>query len=159
MSRKIFALSLAALMTASVVGADDMAWFDMQNCAMCKNITSHEGLMENIVWEQHPISNGVVSVTTVPANYLDSYRSCHADMEKTGMKMQSGQAMTMCGSCTALGMCMMKGVGMEYVKTSTGDVWIMTSDKPELVKEVQAWAERNKEEKAKMKAEMMKAKG
>ena len=117
---------------------------------MCKNISSHEGLLENITWEQHPISNGIVSVTTVDPKYVDSYRSCHADMEKTGMKLQTGEAMELCGSCTTLGMCMMKGIGMEYVKTSTGDVWIMTSDKPELVEEIQAWAARNKEEKAKM---------
>jgi hypothetical protein len=155
MSRKMIALSLAALMIAGATTAGELGWFDMANCAMCKNISSHEGLMENITWEQHPISNGVVSVTTVDAKYIESYRSCHADMVETSMKMQQGTPMEMCGSCTELGNCMKKGIGMEYVKTSTGDVWIMTSDKPELVKEIQAWAARNKEEKAKM----MKAEG
>lgn len=152
MSRKMLVLSLAALLVAGASTAGEMAWFDMANCAMCKNISSHEGLMENITWEQHPISNGVVSVTTVNPKYMDSYRSCHADMEKIGAKLEAGEQVQLCGSCTALGQCIMKGVGMEYVKTSTGDVWLLTSDKPELVTEIQSWAKRNAEEMAKMKS-------
>jgi hypothetical protein len=56
----------------------------------------------------------------------------------------------MCGSCMALGACMMKGPKQEYVETAHGDVWILTSDNPELVKELQAWVERNKVEMKKM---------
>jgi hypothetical protein len=72
-------------------------------------------------------------------------------MMTTVAKLEKGEMMDMCGSCTALGMCMMKGVNEEYVETSTGDVWIVTSDSPEVVAELQAWAKRNKEEMKKMK--------
>lgn len=151
MSRKMLVLSLAALLVAGASTAGELAWFDMVNCSMCKNIMKHDGLMQSITWEQHPITNGVVSVTTVDPKHIDSYRSCHADMEMVGQKMGQGETMPLCGSCTALNNAIMHGVGMEYVKTSTGDVWLLTSDKPELVAEIQGWAKRNDEEKAKMK--------
>ena len=152
MSRRIMLLSLAVLLVSAAAIAGETAWFDMANCGMCKNMYAREGLLDNVKWEQHPISNGIVSVTTVTPKYMDAYREAHADMKATGMKMQQGEMMEMCGSCTALGMCMMKGLNMEYVETSTGDVWVMTADNPEVVKEVQAWAKRNQEEAAKMKA-------
>jgi hypothetical protein len=64
--------------------------------------------------------------------------------------MQKGEKLEMCGSCVALGSCMMKGPNQEYVETMHGDVWILTSDNAELVAELQAWAKRNTEEMSKM---------
>jgi len=108
--------------------------------------------MKNMTWEQHNISDGFVSVTMVPDEYLDTYRAAHSEMNKTAMRLQSGEMLELCGSCTALGMCMMKGVEQEYVQTSNGDVWIVTSTSPEVVAELQAWVKRNAEEMAKVKS-------
>ena len=108
--------------------------------------------MENVTWEHHDISNGILSVTVVNEKYLDAYRAAHAEMDKTVMRLQKGEMVEMCGSCTAIGACMMKGAKQEYVETSSGDVWIVTSDKAEVVAELQSWAKRSKEETAKMKA-------
>ncbi len=52
----------------------------------------------------------------------------------------------------AFGMCLMTGPNQEYVETTNGDIWILTSDDEEIVKSLQKWAERNTEEKMKMKA-------
>ena len=150
MSRRILLLSFALLFVALSLNAGEKPWFDMENCAMCKNLYAQKGLVDHIMWEQHAISNGVVSVTTVEPAYLAKYRTAHIDMMAAGKKMQDGEMLPMCGSCTALGACMMKGLNMEYVETSAGDVMIMTSDNPELVKEVQAWGTRNTEEMKKM---------
>ncbi|MDH3217744.1 MAG: hypothetical protein OEN01_15960 [Candidatus Krumholzibacteria bacterium] len=155
MLRQVIVLSLVALLAASVGFAGDKAekaWFDMDNCAMCKNMTSNAELMENMTWENHNISNGIVAVTNVHEKYLDAYRAAHEGMTQTGAKLKKGEMLELCGSCMAIGACMMKGPKQEYVKTSTGDIWIVTSDKPELVAELQSWSKRNTAEMAKMKA-------
>jgi hypothetical protein len=118
-----------------------------------KNMSSNPELMMSVSREQHPITGGIVSVTTVPEKYLEAYRAAHTDMVATSMRLQKGEMLEMCGSCTALGMCMMKGPNQEYVETAHGDVWILTSDDPAVVADLQSWAKHNKEEMKKMKAE------
>ncbi|MFQ5512182.1 MAG: hypothetical protein ACE5EO_10065 [Candidatus Krumholzibacteriia bacterium] len=151
MLRRLIALSLVLLFVAGVGMAGEKPWFDMENCGMCKSLGSNAELMENLSWEQHNISNGILAVTTVSPKYLESYRAAHAEMSKTAQRLAKGEMMEMCGSCMAFGMCMMKGARQEYVETSTGDVWIVTSDNPELVVDLQNWVKRNKEEMAKLK--------
>jgi hypothetical protein len=153
MSRRILIISLVALIAAGVsVAGEEGAWFDMQNCAMCKNLTDAE-VIDHISWNQYNINAGIVSIANVDAKYLDTYREAHEGMNATGQRMMAGEKLDMCGSCTALGMCFMKGAQAEYVETETGDLMIMTSDNPELVKELQHWAARNKEEMKKMMGE------
>jgi hypothetical protein len=145
----MIALSLAAVLVAGVAVAGGEAWFSY-DCSMCKNYMSEPALMKNMKWEQHNISDGLVAVTTVQKEYLDAYRAAHENMNKTAMQIMNGEHVELCGSCTALGECIMKGVSQEYVETSTGDVWIVTSDDPELVTDLHKWVERNKAEMAKM---------
>jgi hypothetical protein len=148
MTRKLIALSLAALFVAGFAAAGDKAWFG-GDCAMCANMMSDEALMKNMKWEQYDITAGFVAITTVKGDYIDNYRTAHEGMNKTTMKLQAGEALELCGSCTHLGMCMMKGVSQEYVETSSGDVWIVTSDDPVVVAELHTWVKKNKEEMAK----------
>jgi hypothetical protein len=152
MSRMIL-LTLVAVLVAGAGSAGEVAWFDMDNCSMCTNLSQNKDLVMNITWEQHPISDGIVSVTTVTAEHLADYRKAHEGMNLTAMKLQKGEEMELCGSCIALNACMMKGPKMEYVETSNGDVMILSSDNAELAAELWAWAKRNTEEKAKMKKE------
>ena len=152
MFRKMIALCALALLVAGAAVAGDLAWFDMDKCDMCKGISNHAEMMENMTWEQHNITNGVVAITTVDKKYIDEYRKAHATMEETVSRLQKGEKMELCGSCAALGACMMKGVNEEYVETTHGDVWIVTSENAEVVADLQNWAKRNNEEMAKMKA-------
>jgi len=145
-------LAVAVMLVASVAAAGDVAWFDMDNCAMCKGISSNAELMKNITWEQHNVEGGIISITTVGMNYVEDYRVAHAAMEETGMKLHAGEKMDLCGSCTALGACLMKGVDQQYVETSHGDVWIVTAEDPEVTSDLQNWAKRNQKEMAKAKA-------
>ena len=151
MLRKMILLTVAAVLVAGVATAGETAWFDMDNCSMCTNISNRHELMGNITWEQHNIEGGIVSVTTVEMKYIEDYRTAHASMVETSMKLQSGEKMEFCGSCSALGMCLMKGVDQQYVETLHGDVWIITSENAEVAAELQAWAKRNKDEMAKAK--------
>lgn len=146
MIRRLTVVIVAVLVVAGAAIAGE--WFDMENCSMCKNMSPE--LMKSMSWEQTDISNGIVCITTVNKGLIDEYRKAHEHMLATSKRLQAGEQLPLCGSCTALGMCLMKGPHQEYAETSTGDVWILTSDKPEVAKELQAWAKRNREEMAMM---------
>lgn len=150
MIRNIVTLALVGLLVAGVGVAGEMAWFDFQNCDMCNNMDP--ALFDHMTWEQHDISDGVVALTIVDKNYLDSYRTASMKMAKVAEELQQGKNLKLCGSCTELGMCMAKGAMPEYVPTSNGAVMIITANKPEVVAEIQAWSKKNKEEMAKMKS-------
>jgi hypothetical protein len=150
MSKRIV-LALVALMTlpAAAFSAEG-AWFDMSKCAMCQPLMQTPGLMEGIHHEQLPLSKGVVTVTTVGDEHLKAYRQAHAQMEGIVARVQKGEKLPLCGSCTALFQLMPKGVEQDFVETQHGDVWILTSGNPAVAAELQSWAKRNNEEMAKM---------
>jgi hypothetical protein len=130
--------------------AGDTAWFDMENCSMCKHLGGQAGLMENMTWEQHNFSQGTVAVTRVNTDYLETYRTAHAAMMKTGDQLMQGHQLPLCGSCNAVGACFMKGAKQDYIETADGDIWVVSSVNPELVAEIHAWVERNQKEMQKM---------
>ena len=150
MTRRITLFAMVVLLVGVASMAGETAWFDMTGCEMCKGMSSEDGLMTHMTWEQYDLSNGVVSITTVDPEYMDKYRTAHAKMNETVMRLEKGEEMSLCGSCTALGMCMMKGASHDYVETKTGDIWIVTASTPKLVAELKTWAKRNREEMAKM---------
>lgn len=151
MLRKLMTVCLVALFAAGVGAAGEKAWFDT-NCGMCKPMADKPGLMEKMHSEQYELSNGFVAITNVPKEQLTAYRAAHDEMKKIAEGMGKGEMVEMCGSCTALGKCLMSGVQEEYVQTTTGDVWIVTSDNPEVVTGLHDWVKRNKAEMEKMKA-------
>jgi hypothetical protein len=161
MKKTVF-IAAAAILFATVAllqgvgnaGAGESAWFDMEGCAFCKNLVKDPHLMENMTWEHHDISNGVVTITTVKPESRKSYIEAKTAMMDVGKKLETGQLtmdkVPMCGHCQTYGKLMMMGVKMESVEGSQADVIIMTSDKPEVVKEIKAFAQKNRDEMAKM---------
>ncbi len=135
-------------------GPGESAWFDMQGCAFCKNLVKDPALMKNMTWEHYDISNGVVTITTVKPEARKSYIEARTAMMEIGKKLETGQLtmdkVPMCGHCQAYGKLMMMGAKMEWVEGSQADVTMMTSDKPEVVKEIKAFAQKNRDEMAKM---------
>lgn len=147
---KLAMIPVLLLLLASPAFAGGEQWFDMENCAMCKPLTEEPGLLDHVVWEQHNISHGIVSVTTVEQDYLEAYRRAHSKMGGVVASLQKGEKVDLCGMCTALSAAMMKGAQQESVETTYGDVMLLTSDKPDVVADLQKWAARNKEEMKKM---------
>ncbi len=125
-------------------------WLDMEKCTMCKVLTTHEGLMENMTWEHHNLKNGIVTISTVKDSHMKAFRKANTEMNTLGDRLMKGEQMEMCGMCNAFGAVLMKGVDMEYAETMHGDIWILTSDKSEIVKELHDWADRTKKEMAMM---------
>ncbi len=149
-------LALALLIGIGMVQADETGntgeakWFDMENCGMCKNLSAEKGLMQNMKWEQHNISNGVMSVCTVTPEFMEAHKRAEKNMEAMSKKLMSGEKIEMCGSCMALGSLFPKGLKHEKVDTENGGITLFTSDNPEVVKELHAWADKNAEEMKKM---------
>lgn len=148
------AVAMAGPETGASAGAGDTPWFDLENCAFCKNLMQDPELMDHMSWETHEISNGAMIITTVDPGYEASYEKACAAMEGLGEKMMSGEVNPMsvkvCGHCRTWGQLMMAGVKTEVVKGDQAEVTLMTGDTPELVAQIHEYAERNEEEMARM---------
>ena len=101
-------------------------WFDMENCAFCKNLVKNPELLNHIQWENHATANGAVSITVVEPAYEAAYAEAMGAMEALGEQMHSGKVdptkVKMCGHCAAYGQLMMAGVNMENVDGEAADV-------------------------------------
>ena len=134
--------------------AVEAPWFDMENCAFCKHLLKDPKLMENMVWEHHDISNGLLMVTTVNPECQKSYQEAMGAMMDLGQKLEKGEVdakdIKMCGSCQHWGMLVEMGTKFEHIQGKTADITLMMSDKPEAVKMIQEYGQRSREELAKM---------
>jgi hypothetical protein len=131
-------------------------WFDMENCAFCKNLTAQPGLMDHMTWEHHDIANGVMTITTVHPDHKTAYLKAQHDMQAIATDLAAGKRTMadtpMCGHCMAYGMLTMSGAKMEYVAGATADVILITSDNPETVAKIKEFGQRNRTELAAMQA-------
>jgi hypothetical protein len=145
-----FVVVLAALLYVFVI-AEEKPWFDMDNCAFCKNLKTDPALLDHMpIWEHHNIHNGALTITQVDEAYLPSYEKAMAAMEEVGKRMEKGEQLPMCGMCTAYGEVMMQGAKSEEIKSGNLYVSIMYSDNPEVVKKIHAMTDRTNEEMKKM---------
>lgn len=134
--------------------AVETPWFDMENCAFCKHLLKDPKLMENMVWEHHDISNGLLMVTTVNPECKKSHQEAMQAMMDLGQKLEKGEVdmkdLKMCGSCQHWGMLEEMGAKFEQVQGKTADIMLMTSDKPEVVNKIKEYGQRSREELVKM---------
>ena len=151
----VLAIALPALAGDHPMGTET-GWFDMENCAMCKNLVVDPGLLPHTTWENFSIENGMMNIMTVDPAYAESMATASAAMEALGTKMHSGEVnpmeMQFCGRCMEFGQIMMAGVHMENVKGEAAEVTLVTSDDPVLVKRLHAMVERDNKEMAMMMA-------
>ena len=153
----LMVLAIALIYVASAT-AEDKPWFDMENCAFCKNLAAQPGLMDNITkWEHHNVKNGSISITEVNKDYLDAYKKAMDGMNAAAKKMEAGEQLPMCGMCEAYGGLMMKGVKWEEVGSDNIFVTLMYSDDLAVIEEIHSLTDRTNDEMKKME-EMKKAK-
>jgi hypothetical protein len=152
MSKRIALITTVVVVLASVAFAGETAWFNPSKCDMCRALVQIPGLQESTHTEDVSISNGIVCLTTVDDQHLTAYRDPHMKQQEVFARLQQGEPVQLCGSCAALSQILVKGVKQDYADRKHGNVWVLTSDKPEVAKELQAWATRNGEEMAKLKS-------
>ncbi|MDH4157282.1 MAG: hypothetical protein OEW00_08405 [candidate division Zixibacteria bacterium] len=144
--------AMLALAAFGAVAGDEAPWFDMENCEMCSPLMNDPELLPNVAWEHYNIANGIVTVTTVMDEHRASWDKVVAKMDAVAKKMEAGEPVKLCGMCMAMDDLYKRGAKWEQVETRYGSVSLMTSDKPEMVAEIQAWAKRTNDEMAKMEA-------
>ncbi len=142
----LISLFLLILLFSMSFAADDGQWFDMEKCAMCKSLMEDPELMNNMTWKHHNISNGIVSVTKVDPAYLKSYLKSRVQMNEIGERIAKGEKFEFCNMCSSLGGLYQAGAKWEAVDSDNVMIGITTSDNPEIVEKIQAWAERTTKE-------------
>lgn len=145
------ALVVFGFVAGAVTAEEEMAWFDLTNCSMCKQMANEEGLFENTTWETHLIANGAMSIITVEESHKAAFERAHKNMQEVGMKLHSGEKMHLCGFCQSYGMLMMSGAKVESVEGKISTVNLMTSTDPEVVEKIQAHAQKTIDEYKEMK--------
>ena len=153
-------IGLGLVLTVALATADEgQTWFDLTNCAMCKNMAAEEGMIEAIDWESHKISNGMLTVMVVPEKWQAAYERSHKNMMAVVEKLEAGEQMHLCGFCTSYGKLMMSGANSEHFQGDHAIVALVTSNDPEVVEMIHVHADRTVEEYAKWSAEQEAAKG
>ncbi len=144
---------LAAVAVALPMPADEEPWFDLTNCAMCKNLAAEEGLMDSMKWEVHKIDNGMLSVAVIPAEHQAAFARAGEKMEAVVGKMQQGEQLPLCGFCKSYGNLAMHGAKSEEIHTKAGHISLTTSSDAKVVAMIHAHADRTNAEYEKWLAE------
>lgn len=132
-------LSLLVLFVSAVyVGAEEKPWLDLQGCSVCKHMGAHMDLMQEVTWETHKISNGMLSASVIPKKHEAKMLEIHEEMKRMMSKLEKGEPMELCGFCTAHHELMQAGAKTEDIKTDFGMIGMLTSDDPAVVKRIHA---------------------
>lgn len=149
--RVLFAI---LLLTAGVaLAAPNEDWFDLENCGMCKNLTTDQELFAAMQWDTKLFANGLIEITTVPAAYEQRFQKLMAKMEATGQKMMAGEKMEMCSMCMSYGGLMMAGASMEQMHAGESHISVISSRDPAVVEKIRAHGQKTIEEMEKWDAE------
>jgi hypothetical protein len=153
----VLALSAPVLAQDKSAG-DEKPWFDLTNCAMCKHMAAQPGLMEAMKWEVHKLDNGMLMVAVIPENMKPAMEKAHEAMEATVQELTAGKELPLCGFCESYGALIARGVKLQEFHGDLGEVSLMTSDDPEVVKDIHKLADRTVAEQKKLEESKGKAK-
>jgi hypothetical protein len=147
---------LALLLTLPAVADDphegDGPWFEPENCDICRFLTAEPGLMDALVWENHEVGDGILTIAIIPTEFRDAYMRARHGINDLGGQMMSGQidprTLHLCGHCEALVGLMIQGAQMQILESERAGVEIslLTADDPTLVTRIQEYSARNDEE-------------
>jgi hypothetical protein len=121
-----------------------------EKCAICKNLTDHPELMKSLTWEIHEIDNGLLMLLAVPKDHLKEFQAANANKLKTIERFKAGEEMDRCAFCQGYGELVKAGAKSTRINTALGTITLLTSDKPEVIKQIQAHAKRTIEEQKKL---------
>jgi hypothetical protein len=139
-------------MCTAIWAGDEKPWFDLETCAFCKNFKLADGnyVVDHMKGHYHNTDNGFLAIMTIEEDFKDEFAKAHEGMAKVVEDMQkNGTAPQMCGHCTTYGELMMAGVKAQEFNSDVAIAYMMTSDNPEVVKKLHAFADRNNVEMAK----------
>lgn len=146
MRNLILPLVFVALLLPAVMAADKEAgekpWLDLQGCAICKHMGAQMDMMQDVTWETHKIDNGMLNASYVPEEYRAKMAEVHQKMLGTAAQLVKGEELPLCGFCQSYGKLKMAGASSKDIPTQFGMIGLLTSDDPEVVKQIHAHADR-----------------
>lgn len=146
-------LALAISLSVALAG-DDVAWMDMENCAMCKPMAAEEGLMENMSFEHHLTATGMMSMCVVKPGFEEKYAKAASGMMETQKLLMAGEKVDLCGMCINMGSLMQDGAKMEQIETKGGHVMLLSSSDEALIAKIHAHGKKTIDYMAKMTEQM-----
>ena len=147
MKKMLLALSLVACVVVNVQAEE---WFGMETCEICKPMADHMHLMDAIKWETHMIPSGFLSISVIPTEHKQEMDGVHGEMKKAIARAEKGEEMELCGHCQSWGHLLEAGAEKTELETVGGSITMLTSDDEEVVKKIQAHAQRSLDEFKKM---------
>ena len=128
-------LAIVAMIALAVQSEEPAAggWLDPAGCYFCQPLTQTEGLMEHLTWENHKLKNGMMSVTTYPAEWKEKYKACSVEMEKRWSTFDPAKPQHLCGMCSAWMKMPMDKIAWETVEFSGGEIHITNTADPALL--------------------------
>jgi len=125
---------IAVLVVGAVlVAQEETKWLDPANCHFCQPLTETEGLLEAVGWENHNISNGIVTITTYAPEWEEAAKAAGAAMEKLWESYDPTAEHHLCGLCEAWLTVPMDKIVMEKVEFNGGELSITTTSDAEVL--------------------------
>lgn len=144
----VFAVIFSSLgiSRANAQSSPETPWFDIDHCSFCQNMSSQPGLLENMQCDTIKLDNGIVMVAMVPKEFMNAMERANEGMQATVKQLQMGKQLPLCGFCECFGNLIMRGAKLEKRKGQHSEVTMLTSNDPQLVKDIHAMADRSEKE-------------
>jgi len=139
---RIVSAIILVLIAAVALAGVTAPWVDMKSCPICMNVSSEEGLMENMTWEHHLTATGVMIVSTVKSEFQPQFARAKAEMKKLLGKVVEGEEIQVCGYCTSLSSLLKEGAKAENIVTKASDIMLISSTDEATIGNIHAHAQK-----------------
>ena len=159
MKKTLLTLLAVAMLSTNVFAVDDgddTQWFDMMSCGICQHMQPILPHMQKFKWDSKATKHGLITITIVPDDLKEQWGKCKTSMDATIKELESGKEVKCCGFCQSFGSLIEAGAEKEEIKTAAGEIMLLTSNDPKVVKKIHAHVKKTEAEKAKMEKMMEK---
>ena len=139
---RIVSIMVLVFIATVALAGENAPWVDMENCPICMNVSSEEGLMENMTWEHHLTSTGVMTVSTVKPKYQPKFNEAKAGMKELMGKVVAGEKIKVCGYCTSFASLLKAGAKAENIVTKSSDIMLINSTDKATIAKIHAHAKK-----------------
>ena len=139
---RIVSVFFFVLMATVAIAGDDAPWVDMKGCPICMNVSSEEGLMENMTWEHHLTATGVMTLSTVKPEFQPQFARAKAGMKELLGKVVAGAEISICGYCTSISSLLKEGAKAENIVTKASDIMLISSTDEAMIAKIHAHAQK-----------------
>jgi hypothetical protein len=134
-------IGLIVIATVAFAG-DNAPWVDMKGCPICSNVSSQEGLMENMTWEHHLTATGVMTSSTIRPEFQPQFAKAKAAMKELMGKVVAGEDVQVCGYCSSIASLLKNGAKAENIVTTASDIMLISSTDQAMITEIHTHAQK-----------------